>query len=129
MPFQKGNKLGVGGSKPGAGRPFSKKTLMKRFIEQHPNAYEELMNKLYSQGKEGDITAAQYVCDRLKGKPGVKIDLDIGVKPYDTLIKEISLQVSNEPGILIEGGDDATIKGEESTVSEGEKGTSTGDFK
>ena len=85
--------------KPGkSGRPPKPVTVIKRFIESHPNAYEELMNKLYSQGKEGDITAAQYVCDRLKGKPGVKIDLDIGVKPYDTLIKEIATAIPLQLG-------------------------------
>ncbi len=133
MPFQKGNQYAKG--KKRGGRPPKLETVVKRFIEQHPNAYEELMNKLYTQGKEGDITAAQYVCDRLKGKPGVKIDLDVGVKPYDALIKEMAQEIARlqalEEGSIIGliGGNDATIKGEEGTVSEGEEGTSSGDFK
>ncbi len=110
MRFEKGNKYGKGGAKPGAGRPPKPETVIRNFIKDHPKAYGELMSKLWQQGLEGDITAAQYVCDRLKGRPGVKIDLDIGVKPYDMLIKELELailQQSIEPAILLKEGTNA----------------------
>lgn len=128
MPFQKGNQYAKG--KKQGGRPPKPETVIRNFIKDHPKAYGELMSKLWQQGLEGDITAAQYVCDRLKGKPGVKIDLEIGVKPYDMLIKELELEIAllaaKEDGILeLKEGTNATDTGKESTISEGlQEGTS-----
>ena len=65
--FQPGNKLGQG-------RPKKISTQIKDFQKEHPHAYDQLMCKLYAMGLSGDREAAQYVCDRLKGRPRAEID-------------------------------------------------------
>ena len=67
MPFQKGHKLSKG-------RPKSKKTQVKDWIQAHPYAVAELMQVLYEQGIEGDREAATYIIDRVKGRPKQAID-------------------------------------------------------
>ena len=69
MPFEKGRQ------KTG-GRVASRKTQLKRFEERHPEAYDELMEVLFQSGKDGHSLDAQYVIDRIKGKPTSKIGID-----------------------------------------------------
>ena len=68
MPFQKGHKLATG-------RPKKRITVLKEFIQSHPMAYDEMLEILYelATGKS-DREAAQYICDRLKGRPHQSID-------------------------------------------------------
>ena len=79
MPFQAGNKLGVGGNH-GGGRPPTLKTQYKRFLEVYPNAFEELMEVLFLSGRKGHSVDAQYVCDRLEGRPHQSTDLRVKIK-------------------------------------------------
>lgn len=69
IPFEKGREK-TGGRKP------SIKTQLKRFEDKHPEAYDKLMEILYEKGLEGSSLDAQYVVDRLKGKPTAKVGLD-----------------------------------------------------
>ena len=69
MKFQKGNKFGKG-------RKPSIKTQLKRFEERHPEAYDTLMEVLYDSGLNGHSLDAQYVIDRIKGKPKATIGID-----------------------------------------------------
>lgn len=70
MPFQKGNTFGIKGRTP------SRKTQLKRFEERHPKAYDQLMEVLFSSGLDGHSLDAQYVIDRIKGKPKATIGID-----------------------------------------------------
>ena len=58
-----------GGIREGAGRPKKLHTQVKDFVKEYPQAVEELMVTLYELGIKGDIEAAKYVIDRIKGKP------------------------------------------------------------
>jgi len=83
MPFQKGNKLGIKGRTP------SIKTQLKRFEERHPEAYDELMEVLFSSGMDGHSLDAQYVIDRLKGKPKATLGIaeeDKGLLTVQTVL-------------------------------------------
>ena len=64
-----------GGKREGAGRPTKLKTQVKDFIKEYPTAVEELMVTLYELGIKGDIEAAKYVIDRIKGKPKSNIGI------------------------------------------------------
>ena len=76
------------GHPPMGGRPKKRITVLKEFILAHPMAYDEMLQILYelATGKS-DREAAQYICDRLKGRPHQSIDnriiakIDI-VTPY-----------------------------------------------
>ena len=57
------------------GRGPSIKTQLKRFEEKHPEAYDELMEVLFKSGKDGHSLDAQYVIDRIKGKPKAVVGL------------------------------------------------------
>ena len=61
--FQPGNQLGK------KGRPKKIKSQVKDWIKDHPFAVSELMEALYDAGIKGDTESAQYVIDRIKGKP------------------------------------------------------------
>ena len=75
MVFTKGNKLGVGGRKPGAGRPPKTSTVIRKFLDNYPNAYDECLEILYNKAiLSKDRESAQYLCDRLKGRPHQSID-------------------------------------------------------
>lgn len=111
MTFEKGNKLGKG-------RPPKRGTVIKRFLEAHPNAYEELLQREYDRGMTDNSMSAQYVMDRLKGKPGVKIDLTLGVIPYDTIVKRIEKRKELT---------DATIEEEEPAENEAIQVAQAGD--
>ena len=65
--FQPGHKLGTG-------RPKKLSTMIKDFQEEHPKAYDELMNILMDMAKNGDKDSAIYIIDRLKGRPHISID-------------------------------------------------------
>ena len=58
-----------GGKREGAGRPTKLRTQVKDFIKEYPQAVEALMKMLYERGIKGDVEAAKYVIDRIKGKP------------------------------------------------------------
>tara|TARA_Y100000310_G_C20445372_1_gene698139 strand:- start:235 stop:612 length:378 start_codon:yes stop_codon:yes gene_type:complete len=64
------------GWKGGPGRPKKLKTQVKDFIKEYPQAVEQLMVTLYELGIKGDIEAAKYVIDRIKGKPKATIGID-----------------------------------------------------
>ena len=89
MQFQQGNKLGKG-------RPLKHSTVIKRFIEKYPHAYEELMEAEYKRGMDANSMSAQYVIEGIKGKIGVTVDLTVGVLPYDTAIKAIETAAERE---------------------------------
>ena len=66
--FQKGHK-------PLGSRPKKKATILKEFIKSHPMAYDEMLEILYNLAMDKtDREAAQYICDRLKGRPAISID-------------------------------------------------------
>lgn len=65
-----------GGKREGAGRKPSIKTQLKRFEEKHPGAYDQLMEVLFSSGLDGHSLDAQYVIDRIKGKPKAITGMD-----------------------------------------------------
>ena len=75
MRFQQGNEYGKGGAREGSGRPLSKKTQLKRWEDDNPRAYGELMYMLYEKGKKGNSEDAKYVCDRLKGRAKQSLDI------------------------------------------------------
>ena len=74
MPFQKGHKLSKGGARPGAGRKPSNATQRKRFLEKYPDAFEKLLEAEYKKGLQGNSDSAQYVMDRIAGRPHQSID-------------------------------------------------------
>lgn len=67
-----------GGKREGAGRPSKLRTQVKDFIKEYPQAVEALMVMLYERGIKGDVEAAKYVIDRIKGKPKSTIGIDEG---------------------------------------------------
>ncbi len=69
------------------GRTKGVKTQVKDFIKEYPYAVETLMVTLYELGIKGDIEAAKYVIDRIKGKPKA----NIGIDPEDKNILSASL--------------------------------------
>ena len=82
-----------GGKREGAGRKPGIKTQARRWEEEHPNAYAELMDTLYAraQGRSsiecpychesfrdpviGDSESARYIIDRIKGKPKATVGI------------------------------------------------------
>jgi len=74
MPFQKGHKFSKGGARPGAGRKPSQTTQRKRFLEKYPDAFEKLLEAEYKKGLQGNSDSAQYVMDRIAGRPHQSID-------------------------------------------------------
>ena len=56
-------KKGWGGVREGTGPKPSRKTQLKRWEDNNPNAYGELMLMLYEKGKKGNSEDAKYVCD------------------------------------------------------------------
>jgi len=64
-----------GGKREGAGRNRKLKTQVKDFIKEYPQAVEALMKMLYERGIKGDVEAAKYVIDRIKGKPKATIGI------------------------------------------------------
>ena len=109
-----------GGKREGAGRPPKLKTQVKDFIKEYPQAVEELMVTLYELGIKGDIEAAKYVIDRIKGKPKATLgiaeeDRDLlkaaTVVEFFKLMDRHALESTREP-LQIEsnsmGGTDAT---------------------
>ena len=70
----KAEDINWGGKREGAGRPPKASTTIKNFLKDHPNAYDKLMQVLYDKALSGDLVAAQYVIDRLKGRPHQSID-------------------------------------------------------
>ena len=92
MPFQKGNKLGIKGRTP------SKKTQLKRFEERHPEAYDQLMEVLFQSGKDGHSLDAQYVIDRIRGKPKATVGVaeeDKALLTAQTVIEFMKLRREN----------------------------------
>ena len=77
MKFQKGNTFGKGGARVGSGPKPSIKTQARDWIKDNPGAYEDLMDALLTKGINGDREAAQYVCDRLRGKPKSSTEIDL----------------------------------------------------
>ncbi len=92
------------------GRIASIKTQLKRFEEAHPEAYDALMEMLYEKGLEGSSIDAQYVIDRLKGKP--KATLGIAEEDRELLtaatVIEFRKMVDKGSHLLGEGSQDAT---------------------
>ncbi len=72
--FKIGNKLATGGARQGSGRKASKQLQRKRFLDKYPSAYEELLEAEYLKGVKGNSNSAQYVMDRIKGRPHQSID-------------------------------------------------------
>jgi len=91
--------LAFGGARPNSGPKPSLKTRLKRFEEKHPDAYDELMEILYEKGLNGDSQDAQYVVDRLKGKPKVTMgidEVDANLITIATLMKFRQLKEANK---------------------------------
>ena len=79
--FTKGNTYGKG-------RPKKRSTIIKEFIMKYPNAYDEMMEILYSLARDkSDKDAAQYICDRLKGRPHQSIDQRLHAKVEITTLE------------------------------------------
>ena len=97
--FEKGHQK-VGGRKP------SIKTQLKRFEEKHPEAYDKLMEVLYDSGLDGHSLDAQYVIDRLKGKPTSKIGIDEIDKELLTVATVLAFRKLVDTNLLEEGSID-----------------------
>jgi len=69
--------LAFGGARPNSGPKPSLKTRLRRFEEEHPDAYDELMEMLYQRGLSGKSEDAQYVLDRIRGRPHQSQDLRV----------------------------------------------------
>lgn len=72
--FLKGHTLSKGGARPGSGRKPSNSTQRRRFLEKFPDAYEKLLEAEYKKGLQGNSDSAQYVMDRIAGRPHQSID-------------------------------------------------------
>ncbi len=112
MPFQRGNTLGK------AGRTPSIKTQLKRFEQKHPEAYDKLMEILYEKGLTGSSIDAQYVIDRIKGKPKVQIGLDEADRELLSVATILEFRKLMDRPLLKEG-EYAITRGSQEAVSEG----------
>uniref|UniRef100_A0A6M3KZE7 Uncharacterized protein n=1 Tax=viral metagenome TaxID=1070528 RepID=A0A6M3KZE7_9ZZZZ len=100
--FQQGHKLATG-------RPKKKSTIYKEFIKKHPMAYEEMLELLYNLAmNKTDREAAQYICDRLKGRPKQAIETtgEIKLDPGKLLIAIQALRLDNPNVLQLEQGED-----------------------
>ena len=97
MRFEKGNTYATGGKRPGAGRKPTEKTVIKRFKEKYPEAYDVLMEMLYKKGKAGNTEAAQYVINREKGSPRQSIDQRIrGTVELSAVQRQVAIDEAQE---------------------------------
>ena len=99
-----------GGKREGAGRPKKLKTQVKDFIKEHPYAVETLMKTLYDMGVDGDRDAAQYIIDRIKGKPKISLGFAEEDKELAEATVLLYYRLLDERKLLGEGHD---IKQEE----------------
>lgn len=123
MKFQKGHKFAKGGKREGAGRPPSKNTVIKRLLDKHPNAYEELLSQEYDKAIKGNSESARYVMDRLRGRPHQSIDqrlkgsLDMTadelLQAEDQARLESTKLLENVDYKLLPEGEDDILKGKE----------------
>jgi len=99
MVFQPGNKLGKG-------RPKKKSTIIKEFAKAHPMAVDALMEMLYNLAmKKSDKEAAQYIIDRLKGRPHQSIEQtikgQITITPGDLKLQVLAIkELKEEPHVF-----------------------------
>ena len=106
-----GNTVGKGVPSPGSGPRPSLKTQFKDWLEDNPRAYDELMTMLYKKGIDGDKDAAQYVIDRLKGRPHQSQDIRVKAVPdftaedYEDLDRLTELRRQEELKLLEESND------------------------
>lgn len=105
--FEKGHKLAKGGKREGAGRKKSPATIRKEvkrdFETEYPNAYFELLLKEYGKGIQGNSQSAQYVMDRLRGRPSQMVTMpedDRKLLQASTVIEFWKLLKSQEPPLL-----------------------------
>ena len=115
-----------GGKREGAGRKLGIKTQARRWEEENPNAYAELMDTLYlrAQGRSeikcphckkmfkdpwlGDSEAAKYVIDRIKGKPKATLGIAEEDRELLTVATVIEFRKMMDRKQLEEGSQDAT---------------------
>ena len=74
MPFEKGHKLAPGGKRENSGRKPSTTTIIRNFLEEHPDCEAEMLEILYNKALSGHVESADKVLDRVKGKPKQSID-------------------------------------------------------
>ena len=102
MPFEIGTKLGKG-------RPKKRSTVLKEFVLNHPYAYDEMLEMLYELAKKSDREAAQYICDRLRGRPHQSIDNRIRAEiVYTNADHLLAIEEARAYTVkMLEGGSDA----------------------
>ena len=74
MGFKKGNKLAKGGKRKGSGPKPSNTTIIRNFLQEHPDCEAEMLEVLYNKAIEGHVDSADKVLDRIKGKARQQID-------------------------------------------------------
>lgn len=75
MPFEKDNKLAVGGVREGSGRKVKLSTQVKRALANIPVA--DIFDWLQKLAENGDRDACIYLLDRVLGKPTQKSEIDL----------------------------------------------------
>jgi len=132
-----------GGKRAGAGRKPSLKTQVKRFEQEHPEAYDKLMEALYLRGlgtleREcphcrkkfidpyvGESEDAKYVIDRIKGKPKVTLGMDeedreaLNAHTVMQIFKLVSERQKLTGIKVLEEGRDGSNKGSQEAISAG----------
>ena len=79
MSFEKGNKIGRGGARVGAGRKKVPSTLVKEALQRLDTDTPAIFQKLTEMALAGDVKAAIYLIDRRLGKPIQAVDVDAGL--------------------------------------------------
>ena len=79
------------------GRTKTRKRVIKDFMKDHPRAYDEMMQLLYDIAKDkSDKDAAQYICDRLKGRPTQSVENKITgvitISPAELKLQVLALE-------------------------------------
>lgn len=88
--FQKGNKFGTGGAKPGAGRPPSEirkaaKELMSARIDHAVKVVDDLLSPQSDADHKTKLQAAELVLAYAWGKPSQSVDLKTSTAYVKTL--------------------------------------------
>mgnify|MGYP001574541136 CR=1 FL=1 len=73
-------------------------------------AYDEMLELLYELAKDKDRDAAQYICDRLRGRPHQSIDNRIRAEiVYTNADHLLAIEEARAYTVkMLEGGDSAT---------------------
>ena len=90
--LKRGNKLGKGGARIGAGRKASPSTVLKRALEELDCDIPAILVVLTQQALGSDVKAGIYLVDRRCGKPTQKIDAT--VQQIDAEVRDILFELN-----------------------------------